>query len=124
MEDSEINKLADVVREMAFLTHKYFKNGFLEKVYENSLRNRLRKLGLKVEQQEPIPVVDEDGSTVGDYIADLLVEDIILIELKAVQRIKDEHIAQVLAYLRATKMCHGLLINFGSQKLQIRKFIQ
>ena len=113
-----------MVREMAFLTHKYFKNGFLEKVYENSLRNRLRKLGLKVDQQVPIPVVDEDGSTVRDYIADLLVEDMILIELKAVQRIKDEHIAQVLAYLRATKMCHGLLINFGSQKLQIRKFIQ
>ena len=124
MNDSEVNKLADVVRETAFLTHRYFKNGFLEKVYENSLRNRLRKLGLKVEQQVPIPVVDEDGSTVGDYIADLLVEDLMLIELKAVKRIKDEHIAQVLAYLRATKMCHGLLINFGSQKLQIRKFIQ
>ncbi|MBC9868395.1 MAG: GxxExxY protein [Opitutae bacterium] len=124
MNESEINKLADMVRETAFLTHSYFKNGFLEKVYENSLRNRLRKLGFKVDQQVSVPVVDEDGSTVGDYVADLVVEDTILVELKAVQTIKNEHIAQVLAYLRATEMCHGLLINFGSQKLQIRKFIQ
>ena len=124
MNESEINKLADMVRETAFLTHSYFKNGFLEKVYENSLRNRLRKLGFKVDQQVSVPVVDKDGSTVGDYVADLVVEDTILVELKAVQTIKNEHIAQVLAYLRATEMCHGLLINFGSQKLQIRKFIQ
>ena len=124
MDESQINGLADNVREMAYLTHRYFKNGFLEKVYENSLRNRLSKLGLKVDQQVSIPVVDEDGSTVGDYMADLIVEDTLLVELKAVKTITNEHIAQVLAYLRATDMCHGLLINFGSQKLQIRKFIQ
>ena len=124
MNESEINQLADMIRETAYLVRKYFKNGFLEKVYENSLRNRLRELGLKVDQQASVPVVDEDGSTVGDYIADLIVEGMILVELKAVKSIKNEHMAQVLAYLRATEMGHGLLINFGSQKLQIRKFIQ
>ena len=124
MKQSEINSLADTIRETAFSAHKYFKSGFLEKVYENSLRYRLRKIGLKVEQQIPIPVIDEDGSVVGDYVADLIVNDTILVELKAVKTIADEHTAQVLAYLRATDLHHGLLINFGSQKLQIRKFIQ
>jgi GxxExxY protein len=124
VEESDINKLADTIRETAFAAHTYFKNGFLEKVYENSLRNRLRKHGLKVDQQIAIPVLDEDGSVVGDYVADLMVEDMILVELKAVKAINDEHFAQVLAYLRATNIRHGMLINVGSTKLQIRKFIQ
>lgn len=123
MKESEINRLADTIREMSFAAHTYFKNGFLEKVYESSLRNRLKKFGLKVDQQIPIPVIDEDGSVVGDYVADLIVENAIIIELKAVKSLIDEHIAQVLAYLRATEVRHGMLINFGSQKLQIRKFI-
>ena len=123
MKEEEINQLADTIRESAFAAHKYFKNGFLEKVFENSLRNRLRKMGLNVEQQVAIPVLDEDGSVVGDYVADLIVEGSILIELKAVKTISDEHIAQVLAYLRGTEMDRGLLINFGASKLQIRKFI-
>lgn len=123
MKESEINRLADTIRGMSFAAHTYFKNGFLEKVYENSLRNRLKKFGLKVDQQIPIPVIDEDGSVVGDYVADLIVENAIIIELKAVKSLIDEHIAQVLAYLRATEVRHGMLINFGSQKLQIRKFI-
>jgi GxxExxY protein len=124
MKEEDINFLAGTIRETAFSALKYFKNGFLEKVYENSLKNRLRKLNLKVEQQIPIPVVDEDGSVVGDYLADLIIDDKILLELKAVKSISDEHIAQVLAYLRATQINHGLLINFGAPRLQIRKFIQ
>ncbi|MDA0347794.1 MAG: GxxExxY protein [Verrucomicrobia bacterium] len=124
MEETNINKLADTIREMAFAAHTHFKNGFLEKVYENSLRNRLRKQGLKVDQQVAIPVLDEDDSVVGDYVADLIVEDTILIELKAVNAITNEHFARVLTYLRATNIRHGMLINFGSTKLQIRKCIQ
>lgn len=93
-------------------------------MYENSLRNRLRKQGLKIDQQLPISVLDEDGSIVGEYYADLIVEDLILIELKAAKALVDEHAAQTLAYLGATKYKHGILINFGSAKLQIRKFIQ
>lgn len=123
MEESAVNSLADIIRENAFSAHTYFKNGFLEKVYENSLRNRLRKAGLKVEQQIPIPVIDEDGSVVGDYVADLIVEDTLLIELKAIKALSDEHTAQILAYLKTTQLKHGMLINFGSQKIQIRKFI-
>ncbi len=124
MKDAEINNLADTIRESAFAVHKYFRNGFLEKVYENSLRNRLQKIGLDVRQQVAIPVFDEDGAIVGDYFADLIVEDSVLIELKSAKGLVDEHIAQVLAYLRATDIKHGILINFGAPKLQIRKFIQ
>jgi GxxExxY protein len=120
MSESKIKKLADTISEMAFEAHKYFKIGFLVKFYGNSLR----KLGLKVEQQIAVPVIDEGGSVVGDYLADLIIEDSIILELKAVKTITDEHTAHVLAYLRATEVCHGMLINFGSQKLQIRNFIQ
>ncbi len=123
MTETEINQLADTNRETAFSIHTYIKNGFLEKVYENSLRNRLMTLGLNVEQQVAIPVTDEDGSTVGEYLADLIVEKHILIELKAVKSISNEHTAQILSYLKATGIAHGLLTNFGAEKLQIRKFI-
>lgn len=123
MNETEINQLADIIRETSFAAHKYFKNGYLEKVYENSLRNRLNRLGLNVKQQVPIPVMDEDGSVVGDYIADLIVEGTILVELKAVKSIADEHIAQMLSYLNATELNHGMLINFGSTKLQVRKYV-
>ena len=68
-------------------------------------------------------VRDEDGTILGDFFADLLVEGVIVVELKAVRAIADEHIAQLLGYLKSTRMEHGLLINFGSHKFQIKKFI-
>ena len=123
MHQDKLNKLADQIRETSFAVHKYFKNGFLEKIYENSLCNRLRKQGLRVEQQSPIKVYDEDGTIVGEYFADLLIEDSIIVELKSVKSLLDEHFGQILGYLRATKQEHGLLINFGAPKLQIRKFV-
>tara|TARA_Y100000588_G_scaffold98228_1_gene106720 strand:- start:1254 stop:1535 length:282 start_codon:yes stop_codon:yes gene_type:complete len=92
-------------------------------VYENSLQNRLTKIRLKVDQQASIPVIDENGSVVGDYLADLVVENKILVEFKAVKSIANEHFAQVLAYLRATNIEYGLLVNFGARKLQVRKFV-
>jgi GxxExxY protein len=69
MED--IMKLCDVVRETGFAIHRYHKHGHLEKVYENALAHRLRKLGLDVKQQYPLKVYDEDGTLIGDYNADL-----------------------------------------------------
>lgn len=123
MNESEIKELCAAVRETSLAAHRFFRHGHAEKVYENSLRNRLRKKGLGVEQQVPIEVRDEDGSIVGDYIADLLVEEELILELKAVNQLWSEHTAQVLGYLRAANLEHAMLINFGSPKIEFKKFI-
>lgn len=114
-------QLTDTVRQTAFEVHRYFGPGHLEKVYENALANRLRKLGLDVKQQHPLTVRDEDGTVVGDYYADILVNDCLILELKAARDFADEHIAQILGYLRAAQLEHGALLNFGAAKFQIRK---
>lgn len=121
--NDRIFKLCDLVRETSFAIHKFHRYGHLEKVYENALAHRLRKLGLKVEQQFPLPVYDEDGTQIGDYFADLLVEGCLVVEIKACRDIADEHFAQLLGYLRSSKIEHGLLINFGNQRLQIKKLV-
>ncbi len=86
--------------------------GFLEKVYENSLRISLTKAGFAVEQQKPITVSFEDEH-VGEYFADLLVAGKVIVELKAAEVIAAEHEAQLLNYLKATGIQVGLLLNFG-----------
>ena len=121
-ETTDIMKLSDVIRETAFAIHCYHKHGHLEKVYENALVHRLRKLGLDVKQQHPLTVRDEDGTVIGDYYADLFVDGRLIVELKAAKALADEHIAQLLGYLRASRIEHGLLMNFGARKFEIRKF--
>jgi GxxExxY protein len=118
-----INELCDAVREASFSIHCYLRNGHLEKVYENGLAHRLRKLGLLVEQQHPVDVHDEDGTLLGQFFVDLLIEGELIIELKAAKSIASEHVAQVLGYLRATGKEHALLINFGAPVLYVKKFI-
>lgn len=117
-----IFELCDLVRETAYAIHVYHGHGHLEKVYENALTHRLRKLGLRVEQQYPITVYDEDGTIIGEYFADLLIEGELIIELKAAKSISSENIAQLLGYLKSTRIEHGLLINFGSYRFEIKKF--
>ncbi len=119
----DIMQLCDLVRQTEYAAHRYLRNGHVEKVYENSLANRLRKHGLHVLQQHPLHVFDEDGTLLGDFYADLFVENRLIVELKAVRSMIDEHIAQLLGYLRASRVEHGLLVNFGAPKYQIRKFI-
>jgi GxxExxY protein len=118
-----INELSAIVRQTAYDIHVYHGNGHLEKVYENALVNRLRKAGFDVKQQHPLKVHDEDGTVIGEYFADLLVDNCLIVELKAAKTIADEHVAQTLGYLKASRIEHGLLINFGSYRFQIRKFI-
>jgi GxxExxY protein len=118
-----VNELCDIVRETAYATHVYHGHGHLEKVYENALANRLRKVGLKVIQQNPLTVFDEDGTIVGEFFADLFVEDVLIVELKACRALADEHTAQILGYLKSGRREHGLLINFGSYKFQIQKYV-
>ena len=93
------------------------------KIYENALVHRLTKQGIKLEQQYPLKVLDEDGTLLGDYVADLLVEQSLIVEIKACQTLANEHTAQILDYLRASRMRHGLLINFGAYSLQIKKLV-
>jgi len=118
-----INELCEFVRETAYAIHLYHGHGHLEKVYENALAHRLRKAGLNVRQQDPITVFDEDGTIIGEYFADLFIEEILLAELKACRAFANEHTAQILGYLRSAQKEHGLLMNFGSYKFQIRKYI-
>jgi GxxExxY protein len=119
----DIMKLCDIVRETGYAAHRYLRNGHIEKVYENSLSNRLMKLGLKVIQQHPLSVFDEDGTLLGEFKADLFIEDRLIAELKAVRQMADEHVAQLLGYLRTSRIEHGLLINFGAPRFQIKKYI-
>src|SRR5437867_1120518 len=114
---------AIIVRQTAYNIHVYHGHGHLEKVYENALANRLRKLGHMVQQQHPLNVYDEDGTLLGEYYADLIVDGRLIVELKAVRALADEHIAQVLGYLKSARIEDGLLINFGSYKFQIKKYI-
>ena len=116
-----INELCDIVRETEYAIHVYHGHGHLEKVYENALVHRLRKLGIDVKQQHPLTVLDEDGTVIGEYFADLFVDNQIVVELKAVQAIADEHVPQILGYLKSSRIEHGLLINFGSYKFSIKK---
>jgi GxxExxY protein len=119
----DIMKLCDMVRETAYAIHVYHGHGHLEKVYENALAHRLKKAGVQVEQQYPLSVYDEDGTVVGEYFADLLVDGRLIVELKASRAIADEHVAQILGYLRSARRDHGLLINFGSAKFEIKKYV-
>jgi GxxExxY protein len=118
-----INELCDIVRETSFAIHCYHRNGHLEKVYENALVHRLQKIGLKVQQQHPLTVYDEDGTVLGEYFSDLFIEDCLIIELKACRTISGEHVAQLLGYLKSSRLETGLLINFGTVKLYVKKYL-
>src|SRR5262249_4881965 len=101
----------------------YHRNGHLEKVYENALVHRLRKRGLKALPQHPLTVYDEDGTVLGEYFADVFVEDCLVVELKACKGVADEHVAQLRAYLRSTRIETGLFINFGAPRLYVKKYL-
>jgi GxxExxY protein len=97
--------------------------GFLEKVYENALALELRKAGLKTDQQHDISV-HYDGTLVGEYSADLLVERKVIVELKAAKTLDDVHLAQCMNYLKATGLSVCLLLNFGRPKLEVKRIVQ
>ncbi len=118
-----IQKLCNVVRETAYAIHVYHGQGHLEKVYEAALANRLQKPGLKVQQQHSLTVYDEDGTVIGEFVADLFIEGRFVVELKAARTLAEEHVAQILGYLKASHIEDGLLINFGSYKFQIKKYV-
>lgn len=104
----------------AMKVHSTLGPGFLESVYQNLLRWELRKLGLKIDVQKPI-TVHYDGQAVGVFTADLLVNDSLILELKANQLLAKAHEVQLVNYLVATGIDEGLLLNFGAEKLEYKK---
>jgi GxxExxY protein len=120
--DEEVLKLCDDIRQTCFDIHKFLGPGFLEKIYENALKHRLRKNGYKVESQVKLEIFDEDGTLIGEHFTDLIVDNFLIIEIKACKVLADEHIAQIFGYMRASRIKHGLLVNFGGERFQVRKF--
>jgi GxxExxY protein len=114
-------QLADMVRETGYAIHRYHGPGHLEKVYENALVHRLQKLGLEVERQKPLTVYDEDGTVIGNYFVDIILEQQVIVEVKAAKSLADEHVAQILGYLHSARLEHGMIVNFGAPRFQIRK---
>jgi GxxExxY protein len=107
----------DVTDKIIHAFYRVYNNlgyGFLEKVYENAMVIELRKMGVRVEPQKGISVLYA-SQTVGEYFADLLVEDTVIAELKAAKTITEEHEAQPINYLKATDKEAGLLLNFGQK---------
>jgi len=104
----------------AMYVHRALGSGFLESIYHNARLLRLKKLGLKVESQKPLPVYF-DGEMIGDFLADIIVEGCLILELKAVSALNSAHEVQLVNYLTATKIETGLLINFGTTSLEFKR---
>jgi GxxExxY protein len=123
MEEKIIYKvLSYKIIGLAMQVHTELGYGFLEKVYENSLMILLRENGVQSEAQVPVKVIFH-GQIVGDYIADILVEDSIILELKAQEKISEAHKAQTLNYLKATGLKLAILINFGRKRLESERLV-
>ncbi len=116
----DINTITEKIIGCAYRVSNSLGIGFVEKVYENALAYDIQASGLKVFQQAPIKV-EYEGIVVGDFFTDLLVEEMVLVELKAVSMLKDEHLAQSLNYLRASGLEICLLINFGTTRIQLKR---
>jgi GxxExxY protein len=114
-------QITEVILKAFYKVYNTLGYGFLEKVYENAMRIELTKMGIKAEQQKNIKVYYE-SEQVGDYYADLIVTDLVIVELKAAENICEEHEAQLLNYLKATVIEVGLLLNFGKEPKFSRKY--
>jgi GxxExxY protein len=120
MDKVELDAITERIIGAAHKVSNTLGAGFVEKVYENAHAYEMRKDGLVVVQQHPIKVV-YDGIVVGEFCVDMLVERLVLLELKAMSAINDDHMKQALNYLRASTLPACLLINFGTPKIQIRR---
>ncbi len=118
----EINPITEAIIGCSYAVSNTLGCGFLEKVYENALAHELRKVGYDVHQQHGISVM-YDGITVGIFEADLVVNGVVIVELKTVRILTDIHMAQCMNYLRATGARICLLINFGNPKVEVKRII-
>jgi len=118
----DINDITYKIRAAIFEVNRVLGYGFLEKVYENALIIELIKRGLRAKAQVPINV-EYKGEIVGEYFADIVVEDTVVLELKAIESLQKIHEAQLLNYLKATGYKIGLLVNFAHPKAEVKRFV-
>ena len=118
-----VYRLSGIIIGCAFRVMNGLGAGFAEKVYENALAHELRKAGLAVVQQQAI-AVHYDGIVAGEYLTDLLVDDTIVIELKAVRALDKAHMAQCINYLTATGLHLCLLLNFGKSRVEVQRIVR
>ena len=121
-DEDTLNKLSEKIIGSAFEVSNVLGAGFLEKVYENALNVELTMGGLNVRQQAPLEVRYKE-EVVGEYFADILVEESLIVELKAVKDLNDIHVAQCLNYLKGTGLKLCLLINFGKPRIEIKRIV-
>jgi GxxExxY protein len=115
----DMDELIDSINNCAMRIRRQLPQGYLEAVYKNAMVIELRKLGLPFETEKPIKVF-YDGISVGEYKADIIIDNRLILELKAVQNLCTAHEVQLVNYLTATGIDDGLLINFGGEKIDIR----
>ncbi len=116
------DKITETVIGCGYRVSNALGTGFLERVYENALALELRKAGMEVEQQKPLKVL-YDGVVVGEYAPDILVNGLVIVELKTAKAIDEAHQAQLLNYLRATGLHVGLILNFGTARLGVKRMV-
>ena len=121
----ELNQITHEILDSAYKVHTALGPGLLESAYRTCLAYELRKKGLKVEEEKPVPIVYEEVKLECGYRMDLLVEDEVVVELKTVDSFTDVHFAQILTYLRFGEKKVGLLINFNVKSLKngIKRFV-
>ncbi len=113
-------EVTEKIIRAAFAVHNRLGSGFVEKVYENAMAKELQSMGLAVEQQKALNVI-YGGDPVGDFFVDLLVEESVVVELKAVRIMEKSYEDKLLHYLKASNLPVGLLVNFGNSSVQIRR---
>ena len=116
------DSLVNDIISCAYAVERKLGSGFLEKIYEKAIAIELSDFGLKIDIQKPIKVT-YNGQFIGDFIADIIVEDEIILELKAVKKLEVIHFAQCLNYLKATGMKLGLVINFGGDAVKVKRIV-
>ena len=121
----ELNQITHEILDSAYKVHTALGPGLLESAYRTCLAYELRKKGLKVEEENPVPIVYEEVKLECGYRMDLLIEDVVIVELKTVDSFTDVHFAQILTYLRFGEKKVGLLINFNVKSLKngIKRFV-
>ena len=120
--DAELSHLIDKVIGCSYQVMNELGTGFLESVYEKSVQVALAQVGIRAKRRVPITVTFR-GAVVGEFYADLLIENKLILELKTVDRLSSEHQAQVINYLNATGIPAALLINFGHRKVEVRRLL-
>jgi len=119
-QDFKCKELTDRIIKIFYKVYNKLGYGFLEKVYENAMMVELEKAGISAVEQSPVHVL-YDGGIIGEYFADILVDDKVIVEIKAIKQLVEENEAQLLNYLKATAVEVGLLFNFGPKPQVKRK---